>query len=118
MHTRDDFLQMATHVGDLYRMDEDTLRAAPYRKSWPCTFSVVGSVVSQAPTTSDGYVAGEWLAVGVFYGHEKPAIGDSIENLRLYRNRQLVKERLRVAGVVPMTADGVYQLLLTESSVR
>lgn len=71
------------------------------------------------PLSDNGISVQRWQAVVLIYDKAKiPRRGDQLENLRLYRTRELVKKKLTVVDVIPYRIDKTYMLLLSESADR
>lgn len=116
--TREMLLDKFNHIADFTKVEGTPPRPAVYLKDWKCSFFAMAQE-GVIPLSDNGISVQRWQAVVLVYDKAKvPRRGDQIENLRLYRTRELVKKKLTIVDVVPYRIDKTYMLLLTESADR
>lgn len=111
--------KVASHLVNIYRLDDTT---TPYRHAaiyndWRCTFSP--TTEDQYPVVaSSGVRAQYWSVWGVIYPPFEIKRGDQLQNLRNIHTRRVVKDKLNVIEVIPVSVDNVVHLVVSDSGTR
>jgi hypothetical protein len=118
MNIRTELAKSFTHIANFTKLTTTPpLRHSAYLTDWRCSFYRLSE--EEMPRSSGGISVVKWAAVTVIYDKEQiPQRGDRLEDLRLYRTRAQVKEKLTVVDVLPYKLENTYLLLLSEDGSK